>query len=243
MRTRYLGVILFVFVLMAFATDEPVFSTVSAFQKEIGRVEVSLNLSFSDKSYAAKTILIEWPAQSLMLIEPDFESIDYSVEGNKLALFFPENWSRSIEINFDSRSTAPLTGVFNVTMLKSTGDSTSSKPDIVVFEKDIDIPHEITENCDEALPRSLGMTCTPNPFNASVTIQWDLPSDSDSRLAVYDILGKRIVELWSGTKTAGSHTSVWNGTNADNSRASSGIYFVKLDAAGESKIFKIQLIR
>jgi len=243
MRTRYLAIILFVWAFAAFAADESIVSSVVAVEKEIGQTEVALDLSFSGKASGPKTILVEWPAKSLMLIEPDIEGVDFSVEGDKLALFLPENWTKSVEILFESRTTAPLGGVFNVTMLESADGEASDRPDIVVFEKAIDIPREAASNSDEGLPRSLGLSCTPNPFNASVTISWDLPGYSDACLAVHDILGRKIAELWSGNKSAGTYSTVWNGTNADNTRASSGIYFVKLDADGDTKLFKIQLIR
>ncbi len=243
MKTRHLTIILFVCVFAAFASDEPLISSVVAVEKEIGRTEVALNLSFSEKALQSKTILIEWPAKSLILIEPDIDGVDFSVEGDKLALFFPQNWTKPVEIAFESRTTTPISGVLNLTMLESADSEPSIWPDIVVFEKTLEIPREVADNPPDGLPRTLGLRCMPNPFNASVTIQWDLPGDSDARLAVYDILGKKISELWSGHKSAGTYSTVWNGTNADNSRASSGIYFVKLDTAAESKIFKIQLIR
>jgi len=45
----------------------------------------------------------------------------------------------------------------------------------------------------------------PNPFNERMTIEYEIPSDGHVRLAVYDILGNRIVDVQNEFMCAGIH--------------------------------------
>ena len=78
----------------------------------------------------------------------------------------------------------------------------------------------------------------PNPFNPSTTIRYSLGERSDVHLAVFNILGQKVVDLVQGTEQKGDHTVEFNG-----SRLPSGIYFCRLTAGGRSATSKIVLIR
>jgi hypothetical protein len=64
----------------------------------------------------------------------------------------------------------------------------------------------------------------PNPFNPSTSIQFSLPSQSDVRLEVVDVLGQSVAMLISGTMEAGTHQARWDAQTA------SGVYFARLTA-------------
>lgn len=69
----------------------------------------------------------------------------------------------------------------------------------------------------------------PNPFSSSTIICCSLSTDSPVRviLKVYNVAGQEIRNLIDEYLTAGTHTVnvEWDGTNMDNSRVSSGVYF------------------
>jgi hypothetical protein len=65
----------------------------------------------------------------------------------------------------------------------------------------------------------------PNPFNPITTICYDLPRNSVVILAVYDLLGRRIVELVNQHQTAGKHEIKFNPQNL-----STGVYIYQLTA-------------
>lgn len=65
----------------------------------------------------------------------------------------------------------------------------------------------------------------PNPFNPSTTIYFNIPSTSDVKLIIYDILGREVAKIVNGIKYAGNYSIQFNGIHL-----SSGIYFYKLDA-------------
>lgn len=77
----------------------------------------------------------------------------------------------------------------------------------------------------------------PNPFNPATTMQYDLPSAANVSLVVFDILGRRVVELVNGMKPEGYHSVTW-----DASGVSSGVYFARftaMDANGNLKLNKV----
>lgn len=78
----------------------------------------------------------------------------------------------------------------------------------------------------------------PNPFNPSTTIEFSLPVESDVRLEVFDVLGRRIASLVSEILPAGKHRVIWNASGV-----SSGIYFYRLQAKRWIDSKKLVLIR
>ncbi|MBK8553656.1 MAG: T9SS type A sorting domain-containing protein [Ignavibacteria bacterium] len=82
----------------------------------------------------------------------------------------------------------------------------------------------------------------PNPFNPSTKIAFDLPYESEIRLAVYDMTGKEIAVLINQNLTAGFYEYQW-----DASGISSGTYFYRLfsNSGGikNTEVKKMMLIR
>ncbi|KAA3598432.1 MAG: T9SS C-terminal target domain-containing protein [Calditrichaeota bacterium] len=68
----------------------------------------------------------------------------------------------------------------------------------------------------------------PNPFNPSTTITYEIPENGFTKLAIYDIKGRLVNELVNRQTEAGSHKAVWNGTDSQGNKVSSGIYFYRL---------------
>lgn len=93
---------------------------------------------------------------------------------------------------------------------------------------------------EEIIPKDFSMDQNyPNPFNPSTTIKFGLPVESKVTLQVFDILGREIAVLFSGTDLkAGYHQVIWNGLNKTGHKASSGIYIYRISAVGaENKDF------
>ncbi len=74
----------------------------------------------------------------------------------------------------------------------------------------------------------------PNPFNPSTSIRFALPEAASIDLAVYNILGQRVITLVSGTVAAGLHETSWNGRDQSNQPVTSGIYFYRLTAGDQT---------
>ena len=83
----------------------------------------------------------------------------------------------------------------------------------------------------------------PNPFSPSMTIRYSLPARSHVRLALYDVAGREVAVIQDGVQTAGPHELLWDGAGRDGAPLGAGVYFVRLDAAGETRTSKTMLIR
>ncbi|MDP8241149.1 MAG: carboxypeptidase regulatory-like domain-containing protein [Candidatus Hatepunaea meridiana] len=89
------------------------------------------------------------------------------------------------------------------------------------------------------LPNEFGIiSAYPNPFNSSMRISYGLPEAIDISLNLCDITGRRVAELTSGYEKAGVHTIMFDGSNL-----SSGVYIIRMDAAGLTSQWKAALIR
>lgn len=71
----------------------------------------------------------------------------------------------------------------------------------------------------------------PNPFNPITKVEYRIQELSDFELTVYDLLGKEVTTLFSGTKLAGIYSIK---INFNNFSYVSGIYFLRLKALPHS---------
>ena len=94
-----------------------------------------------------------------------------------------------------------------------------------------DINPVVSSNENTVNTNSEFIGCYPNPFNPQTTAYLNLKNDSRVTLNVYNIKGEKIRTLVSETLIAGEHRVVWNGTDDNNSKVSSGIYFFETGIA------------
>ncbi len=88
-------------------------------------------------------------------------------------------------------------------------------------------------------PEEFGMTAIyPNPFNAQISISYDVPSETDVSLELFDINGRLVTTLVERRLTAGSFTTHWDG-----SALTSGIYLIRLKSDERAITRKIVLVR
>ncbi len=73
----------------------------------------------------------------------------------------------------------------------------------------------------------------PNPFNPTTVIKYSLAQQSSVKLILYDILGRKIKNLFVGEQNAGIHE-----VNFDGSNLSSGVYFYTIESNSKNGIFK-----
>ena len=83
----------------------------------------------------------------------------------------------------------------------------------------------------------------PNPFNPSTRIKFYIPSNSKVRIYVYNSLGERIKDLLDKNLSKGTYYINWDGKNNNKAAASSGVYFIQMEADNFVKTVKAVLIR
>jgi len=65
----------------------------------------------------------------------------------------------------------------------------------------------------------------PNPFNPATKISYDIPVESNVKIEIYNSMGEKVYELYSGVKESGNHELEFNSRNL-----ASGIYFYSMTA-------------
>ncbi len=114
---------------------------------------------------------------------------------------------------------------------------------VVVYNNEIYQVHEagIYYNIvtHKLIPRSFGIEQNyPNPFNPGTTIKFTMNRRAKVNISVYNILGKKIAELYDNYADIGEHKIKW-----DAHGFASGLYFYKIQSEGASKTFKMILVK
>jgi hypothetical protein len=78
----------------------------------------------------------------------------------------------------------------------------------------------------------------PNPFNPSTTIRFTVRTQSDVDIAVYDVMGRKVVQLVDRRFAAGEHRVEFDASNLP-----SGHYLVRMIAGGQVYTRKITLLK
>jgi len=82
----------------------------------------------------------------------------------------------------------------------------------------------------------LSLEATPNPFNNSVTISYEVPVSGSVRLSVYDVQGRLVEQLENIDKSRDEYNVTWNCSN-------SGIYLLLMQAGDEQMVKKVVCIK
>ena len=104
-------------------------------------------------------------------------------------------------------------------------------------------------NDESSIPNKfLLLPAFPNPFNPTTTIRFEITSytqqlsgaeiSRNTSLNIYDIRGRVVKTLLSGSINPGYHEIQWNASNY-----SSGIYFVELVGGKNHQIQKLILVK
>lgn len=80
---------------------------------------------------------------------------------------------------------------------------------------------------------------SPNPFADGCEIGFTLAADGPAQLAVFDVSGRRVRELASGTLAAGPHRERWDGRDSGGRDLGDGVYLVRLDTPAGSRERKL----
>jgi hypothetical protein len=85
---------------------------------------------------------------------------------------------------------------------------------------------------------SLITSCTPNPFNPTTVLSFELRDPSFAKLGVYDISGRLVTTLVEGWQEAGSYQVAFDGTNLP-----SGIYLARITVGDFAQIQRMVLMK
>lgn len=83
----------------------------------------------------------------------------------------------------------------------------------------------------------------PNPFNPKTVISFELFEDVFVSIDIFDVNGKKVRQLVSQFLKSGLHSRVWNGTDDDGKKLSSGLYYYRLKANRLGDVKRMILLR
>ena len=89
---------------------------------------------------------------------------------------------------------------------------------------------------DRTASSHLELECYPNPFNPQTTITYQLQRGSHVSIAIFDLLGRKIIQLVNEFKTAGIYHISWNAKDM-----ASGAYFAVLKTGDYSMTRRLVL--
>lgn len=78
----------------------------------------------------------------------------------------------------------------------------------------------------------------PNPFNPRTLIKYDIASEGNVTIKVFDMLGRELAVLVNEYKQAGTYSTDFDGSNL-----SSGVYYYALEVNGQREVKKMVLVK
>ncbi len=78
----------------------------------------------------------------------------------------------------------------------------------------------------------------PNPFNAKTTLKFGLPHPEQAEITVWDMHGRKVATLTTGTLQAGEYEIIWNAQDLN-----SGIYIIRMSAGNFKASQKAILVK
>ena len=168
--------------------------------------------------------------------------IGIAVDPDRSKLYWTDAVGRLQRANLDS------TGIQNVT--KGLGN-----PSAIVLSNSLKAPKtetlttSTTHIATETRPEQAQLLANyPNPFNPETWIPYELATDTDVRLTIYNAQGVVIRTLQLGQQSAGYYrdrerAAYWDGRNALGEQVASGIYFYRLETDTVSSMRKMIILK
>ncbi len=101
----------------------------------------------------------------------------------------------------------------------------------------------IASGADGPPARTVFLGASPNPMTASTTLRFSLARDEAALLEIYDVSGRLVRRLVSGTQTAGVHEVLWNGTDTAGRNVPSGVFMYVFRAGSVRASGRMMLIQ
>jgi len=80
---------------------------------------------------------------------------------------------------------------------------------------------------------------SPNPFTRTTRFAYAVPATASVDVGIFDVAGRRVRGLVSGTQGAGQYEVAWDGRADDGSRANAGVYFLRASVGGPAKVMRV----
>ena len=113
---------------------------------------------------------------------------------------------------------------------------TTDAPDSYVSPLDVDD--------DTQLPKDFSISSLfPNPFNPIINFNLQVINNESISIKVFDMMGRLVNNIHSGTLVAGNYNFSWDGKIFNNTNASSGTYFLVVSNGVKKDVKKMLLLK
>ncbi len=114
--------------------------------------------------------------------------------------------------------------------------------DLYPYLLDVTVPVSAEEDV-LAIPEAVTLSNYPNPFNPETLIEFSLVDQSEVKLYIYNIRGRKVKTLLDEMRGSGQHRVVWDGRAEDGREVASGVYLYQLVTEEKSIIRKMMLLK
>ena len=83
----------------------------------------------------------------------------------------------------------------------------------------------------------------PNPFNPETNIDYELPLESEVKVAIYNLRGQRVRTLLDAQQYPGRYAVSWDGKSDNGLSVATGIYLVRMQAGKFVSVRKMLLAK
>ncbi len=143
-----------------------------------------------------------------------------------------------IEVEFDNNLT---NSSIIMSMINFAAGDAGANPLTTVFHGFAQFTGYLALDGDVSLPGEFALHQNyPNPFNPSTVIMYDLATDSNVRLDIFDIMGRNVKTLVNEKQIGGRHIVSWDANDQFGQAVSAGVYLTRLHTG--NKVFTQKMI-
>jgi hypothetical protein len=73
----------------------------------------------------------------------------------------------------------------------------------------------------------IALRAYPNPSGGNTTLEFTVPTKRDATVRIYDVSGRLVREVFTGSLPAGVHRRAWDGRDVGGNQVMPGLYFVR----------------
>ncbi len=148
----------------------------------------------------------------------------------------PVNWTRFEYL---------VPSAFNLAYVRF-GIKCESNDAFIFFVDDVKVQgYNIVDNDDEIMPviETALLGNYPNPFNPETSISFNVKSDEQVSIEIYNLKGQKIKTLVNDKVKAGNHKVIWKGDDDNGKPAASGVYFYRMKSGRYTSSRKMILLK
>jgi len=210
--------------------------------------------SFNPRDYDGDTVTFEWvlfgaDSTEIVAVQSNNDgssaqvTLPFDVVDGLLAELGVAD-GESVDVLWSVRASDGENTILKSNFLDGSEGGTTRAPGVSLFEaayNELTLTRgEVTSNEEFAEgPRTFELQQNfPNPFNPTTQINYAVPQQSEVKIEVYNVLGRRVATLVDREMAPGNYT-----VNFDASSLSSGMYFYRLQAGSTLLTKKMTLIK